>query len=175
MVEAVLNLDERTKRILNIVKEQYNLKDQSEAINLIASQYEEEILEPEYSPEFIKETLEIVNGKHIGPFNNAEELKAYIKSLPDEDDEWALYKLIISDKLSKELGKLEKKNIVQFDAIFKKAEEIRIAPNRYKNLNYPLNNLKRVHIDKHFVLLFSVDENAKTITLERFEHHKDAY
>ncbi len=71
--------------------------------------------------------------------------------------------------------KLKKKNILQFYAIFKKAEEIQIDPHRYKNLKYPLNNLKRVHIDSHFVLLYSVDEETKTITLENFIHHDSAY
>jgi len=32
-------------------------------------------------------------------------------------------------------------------------------------------DLKEVHIDKHFVLLFSVDENTKMVTLEEFDHH----
>ncbi len=86
-----------------------------------------------------------------------------------------MYELMISEKLSKELRRLQKKNIVQFNAIFKKVEEIQIDPHRYKNLRSPLNNLKRVHIDSHFVLLFSVDEETKTITLESFTHHDFAY
>lgn len=86
-----------------------------------------------------------------------------------------MYEIIISEKLSKKLMKLKKKNILQFYAIFKKAEEIQIDPHRYKNLKYPLNNLKRVHIDSHFVLLYSVDEETKTITLENFIHHDSAY
>lgn len=86
-----------------------------------------------------------------------------------------MYEIIISEKLSKKLIKLKKKNILQFYAIFKKAEEIQIDPHRYKNLRYPLNNLKRVHIDSHFVLLYSVDEETKTITLENFIHHDSAY
>lgn len=86
-----------------------------------------------------------------------------------------MYEIIISEKLSKNLIKLKKKNILQFYAIFKKAEEIQIDPHRHKNLRYPLNNLKRVHIDSHFVLLYSVDEETKTITLENFIHHDSAY
>ena len=86
-----------------------------------------------------------------------------------------MYEIIISEKLSKKLIKLRKKNILQFNAIFKKAEEIQIDPQRYKNLRYPLNNLKRVHIDSLFVLLYSVDEETKTIILEDFIHHDFAY
>ena len=86
-----------------------------------------------------------------------------------------MYKLLIRGKLSKELGKLNKKNHVLFEAIFKKADEICINPQHYKNLNYPLNKYKRVHIDSNFVLCFSVDEKAQTVTLVKLAHHKDAY
>lgn len=84
------------------------------------------------------------------------------------------YHVEISPKLQKEFKKLQKKNISQLIAINKKVEEIRLNPEIYKNLNAPMNNLKRVHIGS-FVLLFSVNENTKTITLEYFEHHDDAY
>ena len=53
----------------------------------------------------------------------------------------------------------------------KKAQEIVINPQHYKNLRAPLQHLKEVHIDAHFVLTFSVDENTKTVTLEDFDHH----
>jgi len=86
-----------------------------------------------------------------------------------------LYKLLIREKLSKELRKLNKKNHVLFEAIFKKADEICINPQHYKNLNYPLNKYKRVHIDSNFVLCFSVDEKAQAVTLVKLAHHKDAY
>ena len=54
MVQAIINIDEKTNRILNILKAKYGLKDKSEAIDVMAQQYEEEILEPELRPEFIK-------------------------------------------------------------------------------------------------------------------------
>ncbi|KKG70394.1 type II toxin-antitoxin system RelE family toxin [Methanosarcina mazei] len=82
---------------------------------------------------------------------------------------------MIRGKLSKELRKLNKKNHVLFEAILKKADEICINPQHYKNLNYPLNKYKRVHIDSNFVLFFSVDEKAQTVTLAKLAHHKDAY
>jgi len=84
------------------------------------------------------------------------------------------YSVEISHKLLKEFKKLNKKNPTLFSAISKKVEEIRLDPQSYKNLNAPLNNLKRVHVGS-FVLLFSVDETTKTIILEYFEHHDDAY
>ena len=59
----------------------------------------------------------------------------------------------------------------KFEIILDKANEILENPHRYKNLKAPMNHLKRVHIDKHFVLVFSIDEESKTITLEDYDHH----
>ncbi|MGB9941062.1 DUF2683 family protein [Methanosarcina sp.] len=86
MIQARIKLSDRTNHVLNIVKAKYNLKDKSAAIDLVIAQYEEKILEPQYSPEFIKEMLDSENDELIGPFENADELKAYIKSLPDGDE-----------------------------------------------------------------------------------------
>ncbi|WP_292379210.1 type II toxin-antitoxin system RelE family toxin [Methanosarcina sp. UBA289] len=86
-----------------------------------------------------------------------------------------MYKLLIKGKLSKELRKLNKKNHILFEAVFKKVDEICINPQHYKNLNYPLNKYKRVHIDSNFVLCFSVDEKEQTVTLVKLAHHKEAY
>jgi Protein of unknown function (DUF2683) len=86
MIQARVKMSERTNQVLNIVKAKYNLKDKSAALNLVVSQYEEKILEPRYSPEFIDEMLDSENDDVIGPFENANELKEYIKSLPDEDE-----------------------------------------------------------------------------------------
>lgn len=54
MVKAIVEIDERTNRTLNIIKAKYSLKDKSQAINLMAQQFEECILEPELRPEFIE-------------------------------------------------------------------------------------------------------------------------
>lgn len=54
MVQAFINITKHINQVINIVKAKYNLKDKSEAINLIAKKYEAEILEPGYKIEFIK-------------------------------------------------------------------------------------------------------------------------
>ena len=59
--------------------------------------------------------------------------------------------------------------------ICKKLDEITKDPYRFKNLNSPLNHLKRVHIDKHFVLTFSIDETTKAIIIEDYDHHDNIY
>ena len=56
-----------------------------------------------------------------------------------------------------------------------KIQEIRQNPQHYKNLRSPLQHLKSVHVDKSFVLLFSVDENLKKVTFEEFDHHHRIY
>lgn len=65
MTEAVLDLDEHTNYVLNIIKERYNLKDISEANNLMALQYEEDhILGQLLTPNYLKEVEAAVKGKH---------------------------------------------------------------------------------------------------------------
>jgi len=86
-----------------------------------------------------------------------------------------MYTLKIKPDLEKTLKKLAKKNRVQVEIILNKVEEILINPHRYKNLRTPLNDWKRIHVDKHFVLLFSVDEDSKSVTLEDYDHHDNIY
>ncbi len=86
-----------------------------------------------------------------------------------------MYNLDIRPSLKKKLVKLGMRDPKQAESIAKKSEEIVIDPNRYKNLRYPLNNWKRVHIDRHFVLTFSIDEETKTVILEDYDHHDKIY
>ncbi len=86
-----------------------------------------------------------------------------------------MYHLKVRPRLEKELTKLAKKNPRQVEILLKKADEILANPHRYKNLRAPMNNWKRVHIDRHFVLTFSIDEEAKTVILEDYEHHDRIY
>ncbi|MEK6834895.1 MAG: addiction module toxin RelE [Nanoarchaeota archaeon] len=71
--------------------------------------------------------------------------------------------------------KLAKKNSKQLEIIYKRIDEIRQNPQHYKNLRSPLQDYKRVHIDKSFVLIFSVDENAKNVIIEYYDHHDNVY
>ena len=86
-----------------------------------------------------------------------------------------MYDIKTTSHIDRIFVKLSKKNSKQMIIIDKKIEEIIQNPHRYKNLRSPLNMWKRVHIDKHFVLAFSVDENNKTVTLEDFDHHDNIY
>lgn len=86
-----------------------------------------------------------------------------------------MYTLKIRAELDNKFEKMAKKNKKQLEIILNKADEIVQDPHRYKNLRAPMNHLKRVHIDKHFVLVFSVDEESMTVTLEDYDHHDNIY
>jgi len=86
-----------------------------------------------------------------------------------------MYNLKIRAELDSKFEKLAKKNKKQLEIILDKANGILENLHRYKNLRAPMNHLKRVHIDKHFVLVFSVDEDSKTVTLEDYDHHDNVY
>ena len=78
MVQAIIDIDEKTNRIINIVKAKFGLNDKSEAIDMIAKQYEEQVLEPEIRPEYIKKLEKIRKGKYI-KFKSIEELRDIIE------------------------------------------------------------------------------------------------
>ncbi len=64
MVQAVINIDENANRVLNIVKAQHNLRDKSQAINLVIQEYEESFLEPQLRPEYKEKIKKIIKQKH---------------------------------------------------------------------------------------------------------------
>jgi len=78
MVQAVINLEEKEDRVLNIVKGKFGLKNKSEAVTLIINKYEQGFLEPELRPEFIEEMKRIEKEKAI-PFKNIKELRVLIE------------------------------------------------------------------------------------------------
>ncbi len=86
-----------------------------------------------------------------------------------------MYILDIKPKLDKQLNRIYKKNKKQYEIIHKKMEEVLNNPQHYKNLRSPLQHLKEVHIDTSFVLTFSVDESAKIVTFEDYDHHDEIF
>ena len=86
-----------------------------------------------------------------------------------------MYSYELRKSVEKIFFKLAKKNPKQLLIIEDKIKEIRQNPQHYKNLRKPLQYLKRVHIDKSFVLVFSVDENKKHIIIEDYDHHDKIY
>ncbi len=68
MVQAIIDISEHTNRVLNIVKAKHGLKDKSQAIDFMAGEYEEEILEPQLRPEYVEKAQKIMKQKsiHVG-------------------------------------------------------------------------------------------------------------
>ena len=77
--------------------------------------------------------------------------------------------------VEKAFHKLSRKDKKRLDIILTKIEEIRMDPQRYKNLRSPMNHLKRVHVDSSFVIVFSVDETRHLVVIEDYDHHDNIY
>ena len=89
-----------------------------------------------------------------------------------------MYTYELRKSLEKDFIKLAKKNPTLLRLVYKKIKEITSGDDvaHYKNLRSPLQQLKRVHIDKRtFVLVFSIDEIKKHIIFEDFDHHDNIY
>ncbi len=71
--------------------------------------------------------------------------------------------------------KLAKKNPKQLEIIKKKLKQIFENPYRFKPLSNIMKGPRRVHIDKSFVLVYSIDERNKTVVLEDYDHHDRIY
>ena len=79
MVQNIINLSEKEDRILNIVKALYGLKTKSEAIALITQKYEEQFLEFELRPEYIKKLERIEKEGYGEIFTSIEQLRKKIE------------------------------------------------------------------------------------------------
>lgn len=75
MVQAIIQLDEHTDHVLNIVKGRYNLKNKSDAVHLVVEKFEEELLEPELRPEFIEKILKIEKRGKLIHYKSLEALR----------------------------------------------------------------------------------------------------
>jgi hypothetical protein len=78
MVQAIVTISDHANRVLNIVKAKYGLKDKSQAIELVAEKYEEEIMEPELRPEYV-EKLNVLEKQKGIPFKSIAELKKIVE------------------------------------------------------------------------------------------------
>jgi mRNA-degrading endonuclease RelE of RelBE toxin-antitoxin system len=85
------------------------------------------------------------------------------------------YKIL--KKLRKKIRKI--KNKERALALNKKMKEIISSASseieRYKNLKAPMQDQKRVHINKHFVLTFKFDKKENIIIFTDFDHHNKIY
>jgi len=83
----------------------------------------------------------------------------------------------IEQNLEKIFFKLSKKDRNRYNSAMKKIQEIINCTdiNHYKNLRRPLNHLKRVHIDSHFVLTFKYIKSENLVIFYDLDHHDRVY
>jgi YafQ family addiction module toxin component len=87
-----------------------------------------------------------------------------------------MYDLEIKPTADTIFKKLAKKNKKQLQMIYKKIQEIQSKPEHdYKHLRSPLQKFSRVHINSHFVLIFSINHTDEIVTIYYFGHHDDVY
>jgi mRNA-degrading endonuclease RelE of RelBE toxin-antitoxin system len=77
------------------------------------------------------------------------------------------------------LKKIQKKHRPLYLATLKKMEEVISREHNtidfYKNLKNDLSNSKRVHVLKHYVLMFTVNKKENHILFQKLRHHDEAY
>jgi len=87
-----------------------------------------------------------------------------------------MYDLDIKPEADKIFSKLSSKNQKQLHIINKKILGIRSNPyHKYKFLRKPLQTFNRVHIDKHFVLVFKIKHAERVIDVYYYDHHDKVY
>ncbi len=85
-----------------------------------------------------------------------------------------MYNLEVREIVDRIFSKLAKRDKVSFEYINKKIIEIRENPHHFKPLKSPMQNYRRVHIGS-YVLIYSIEEKAKTVIIERYKHHDEVY
>ncbi|MEW6329282.1 MAG: DUF2683 family protein [Candidatus Micrarchaeota archaeon] len=72
MVSGMIDISEHANRVLSIIKARYGLKDKSAAIEQMAYEYEEKVLEPGFKPVFVQEVIE---AKKHGKFRRVKKIE----------------------------------------------------------------------------------------------------
>ena len=86
-----------------------------------------------------------------------------------------MYSLEVRVSVDRIFSKLAKKNPKQMRTIEKKIKQICEKPSHFKPLRAPMQHLRRVHVDKSFVLTYSIDEQNKVVIIEDYDHHDKVY
>ena len=86
-----------------------------------------------------------------------------------------MYRDLYSEEITRKLAKLRKKDPVEYSQVRKKMDSILEDPSHgYKFLTHNMKGLNRVHLG-HFVLVFKVDHQNKTVSFEDYDHHDFIY
>ncbi|MBI4052964.1 MAG: type II toxin-antitoxin system RelE/ParE family toxin [Candidatus Diapherotrites archaeon] len=85
------------------------------------------------------------------------------------------YSLEVLEHVERAFEKAAKRDPEQEKAIKKKLRQILENPYNFKPLKKPMHGLRRVHAHGPFVLIYSIDENRKTVIVEDYDHHDSIY
>jgi mRNA interferase RelE/StbE/toxin YoeB len=85
------------------------------------------------------------------------------------------YSLELSKQIDLKFKKLIKKQPKKMEMIEKKTRQIIEGPYRFKPLRGRMHGIRRVHIDRSFVLIYEIDEQRKSVRMLDFEHHDKVY
>ena len=86
-----------------------------------------------------------------------------------------MHKLAVKENLDRKLRRLRKKDREILFMIDRKVQQILDDPYRFKPLRKPLQNKRRVHVGKPFVLIYEINEKENMVTLLDFDHHDNIY
>jgi len=88
-----------------------------------------------------------------------------------------MHKFEIEERLHQNIKKLFKKDKKRYEIVWRKINEIinNSDIEHYKNLKFPMNKFKRVHIDKSFVLVFKYDKSNNMVNFYDLDHHDNIY
>ncbi len=76
------------------------------------------------------------------------------------------------DRLFTKMARRDRRNL---EIIYRKLGEVCEDPEKFKPLNAPMQNLRRVHVLKSFVIFYSIDETAHAVWIEDYDHHDNVY
>lgn len=86
-----------------------------------------------------------------------------------------MYGLIVLPVVDRAFKRLAKKDRNQLLAVSKKIAQLQQNPLIGKPLHFPLQNMRRVHVHKSFVLIYDIQEKEKTITIRGYDRHDSVY
>ena len=86
-----------------------------------------------------------------------------------------MYGLMVLPVVDRAFKKMAKRDRNQLLAINNKIRQLQENPFIGKPLHFPLQNMRRVHVFKSFVLIYDIQEKEKTITIRDYDHHDNIY
>jgi len=82
-----------------------------------------------------------------------------------------VYYLEIKEHVDEKIHKIKKRDSKAAEIIYKKLEKIVDDPYKFKPLRNDMKGDRRVHVNRHFVLVYAIDEIKKIVIVKDYDHH----